>query len=79
VLHIDFLDLIPGKRGGEFVKEPGFLGSQEFLSVKEVALLVLISEQEPISTRVAMDGTVLEKGSKRGDTSSRADHDHVAV
>ena len=61
------------------MKESGFLGSQEFIAVKEVGFLVLISEKEPIATRVAMDGAVLEKGSKRGDTSSRADHDHVAV
>jgi hypothetical protein len=79
VLHIDFVGLISGKRSGEFVKEPGFLGSQKFLAVKEIGFLVLISEQEPIATRVAMDGTVLEKGPKRGDTSSRADHDHVAI
>ena len=79
VLHIDFVGLISGKRGGEFVKDSGLLGSQEFLAVKEIGFLVLISEQEPIATRVAMDGAVLEKGSKRGDTGSRADHDHVAV
>jgi hypothetical protein len=61
------------------VKDSGFLGSQEFITVKEVGFLVLISEQEPIATRVAMDGTVLEKASKRSDTSSRAHQDHVAT
>ena len=79
VLYIDFFGLISGKRSGEFVKESGFLGSQEFIAVQEVGFLVLISEKEPIATRMAMDGTVLEKGPKRGDTGSRADHDHVAV
>jgi hypothetical protein len=79
LLHIDFIGLISGKRGGEFVKESGFLGSQKFLAVQEIGFRVLISEEEPIATRVAMDGTVLEKASKRGDTSSRADHDHVAI
>jgi hypothetical protein len=79
VLDIDFFGLISGKRSGEFVKESGFLGSQEFIAVKEVGFLVLISEKEPIATRMAMDGTVLKKGPKRGDTGSRADHDHVAI
>jgi hypothetical protein len=79
VLHIQFLGLISGKRGGEFVEESGFLGSQELLAVKAVGIRVLISETEPIAPRVPMDGTVLEKAPKRGDASSRADHDHVAI
>jgi hypothetical protein len=55
------------------------LGCGEFVAVKEVTLGVLITKKEPIPTLVSVLSAVLKKGTERGDSCSRSDHDDILV
>ena len=79
VLDVNLFGLISRKSCRELVQVPRFLGCGEFVAVKEVALGMLIPKKEPVPTRVAVLSAVLKKGTERGDSCSRSDHDDILV
>jgi hypothetical protein len=79
VLDVNLFGLISREGCRELVQVPRFLGRREFVAVKEVTLGMLISKKEPVPSRVSVLSAVLKKGTERGDSCSRSDHDDILV
>ena len=79
VLDVNLFRLISREGRRKLVQMTSFLGCGEFVAVKEVTLGMLIAKKEPVPPRVSVLSAVLEKGTERGDSCSRSDHDDVLV
>lgn len=54
-------------------------GRLQILRYKGSRSLRVGLQKEPVATRVAMFGPVLQEGTKRGNARSRTDHNHVPI
>jgi hypothetical protein len=79
MLDVNLFRLISREGRRKLVQMTSFLGCGEFIAVKEVTLGMLITKKKPVPTRVAVLSAVLKKGTERGDSCSRSDHDDILV
>ena len=78
-LHVNLLRLIPAE--GEVKARERTLGEHSFklLLIEEVALLLLVAEEEPVLSLRLSSPALFEKGAERRDASAGSDHDDWLV